>query len=199
MPRKVTRPSRRLTPTVELFERRINLDAYIDIEGVHVDITIPQYNDQGELVGYTNFSYGPTGALIGGPGDVTVTPYGLDYDPDVHHDYAIDTTPYQDRLMDQYARQVAEDPYNYNLLSGSTCVGFTCDVLDVADIDGPWYTFDPSSGYGFDDWLEDFIPGVRPLRDQDIEGTGSSTLDDSSGGTSGNDSGSSDNEGSSRG
>ena len=181
--------------SIETLECRINLDAYIDIEGVHVDITLPKYDDQGVLIGYVNYSYGPmpgSGDYFGGPGIVTVTPYPADYDPENHHDYVIDTLPYQDVLMTAAAQALVDNPPDYNLLLGSTCVGQTTAILQAGEISGPWYVGDPSTGYGYDDWLEDWIDGVTPLNDQDVEGTGSSSSDDSSGASSGgNDSGSS--------
>jgi hypothetical protein len=173
-------------------EDRIHPDVWIDIEGIHVDITISKYDDQGVLIGYVNFSYGPaSGDYFGGPGEVTVSEHGLDWDPNVHHDYRIDTVTAQDRDMMEYAEDMAENPPDYNLLLGNTCVGKTTDILEAGGIDGPWYVGDPWSGAGYDDWLEDWIPDVTALEDQDIEGTGSSSSDDSSGASSGNDSGSS--------
>lgn len=178
---------------VETLEQRVNLDAYIDIEGVHVDITLPKYDDQGVLIGYMNYSYGPTtGDYFGGPSAVTVGEHPADWDPENHHDYVIDTLPYQDVLMAAAAQALVDNPPDYNLLFGSTCVGQTTAILQAGEISGPWYVRDPWSGYGYDDWLEDWINGVTPLNDQDVEGTGSSSSDDSSGASSGgNDSGSS--------
>lgn len=179
--------------SIEPLECRINLDAYIDIEGVHVDITLPKYDEQGVLIGYVNYSYGPaSGDYFGGPGTVTVSEHPADYDPENHHDYVIDTLPYQDALMTAAAQALVDNPPDYNLLLGSTCVGQTTAILQAGEISGPWYVGDPWSGGGFDDWLEDWIDGVTPLNDQDVEGTGSSSSDDSGGASSaGNDSGSS--------
>ena len=178
---------------IEVLEPRINLDGYIDITGIHVDITIPQYDAQGVLTGYINYSFGPTSDdYFGGPGAVTVSEYPADWDPENHHDYVIDTLPYQDVLMNTAAQNIVNDPPDYNLLLGSTCVGQTTAILQAGEVSGPWYVGDPWSGEGYDDWLEDWIPGTTPLIDQDIEGTGSSSSDDSGGASSGgNDSGSS--------
>jgi hypothetical protein len=178
---------------IESLEQRVNLDAYIDIEGVHVDITLPEYDDQGVLIGYVNYSYGPTSDdYFGGRGAVTVKPYPADWDPENHHDYVIDTLPYQDALMTAAAQALVDNPPDYNLLLGSTCVGQTTAILQAGEISGPWYVGDPWTGHGYDDWLEDWIDGVTPLNDQDVEGTGSSSADDSSGVSGGgNDSGSS--------
>ena len=178
---------------IEVLEQRINLDAFIDITGIHVDITIPQYDAQGLLTGYINYSYGPTSDdYFGGPGAVTVSEYPADYDPENHHDYVIDTLPYQDILMNTAAQNVVNSPPDYNLLLGSTCVGQTTGILQAGEVSGPWYVGDPWSGEGYDDWIEDWIPGTTPLIDQDIEGTGSSSSDDSGAASSGgNDSGSS--------
>lgn len=83
------------------------------------------------------------------------------------------------------AQALVDNTPDYNLLLGSTCVGQTVAILQAGEISGPWYVGDPWSGYGFDDWLEDWIDGVTPLNDQDVEGTGSSSSDDSSGASSG--------------
>jgi uncharacterized protein RhaS with RHS repeats len=170
------------------------LSVWIDIETYHVDITIPRYDSCGNIIGYTNFSYGATtGNVFGGPGKVIVTDHGPDWDPNKHHDYRIDTTNDQDKQMLDRARYYVDNPPNYNLLFNNTCVGVTSDILDYGGIDGPWYVPDPASGYGFDDWLEDWIDGVHKLHDIDDESGGSS----GSSGSSSNDGGSSGRGGSS--
>ena len=37
---------------------------WIDIEDVHVDFTLPTYDANGTLVGYTNYSFGPGGNVL---------------------------------------------------------------------------------------------------------------------------------------
>lgn len=167
-------------------------DVYIDITGIHVDITIPIYDENGRIIGYKNYSYGPVGNVFGGPGIFINDTRPHDWDPENHHDYVIDTAPYQDELMRQKAEELSKNPPDYNVLIGNTCVGQTTVILQAGEIYGPWYSADPWTGHGYDDWLEDWIDNVRVLKDQDIEGTGSSSSDDYVGTSSGgNDSGSS--------
>ena len=68
--------------------------------------------------------------------------------------------------MTAEAQAWVADPPCYSVISGYTCVGFTADVMDAADL-WPWhYTIPWASGYNFDDHLEDAVENVIPLPNQ---------------------------------
>lgn len=148
---------------VEPLEKRLDRAVYIDIETYHVDITIPRYDANDVLIGYDNYSYSAKErdwrGILGGPGQVVVTPHDPDWDPTEHHEVVIETTPEQERQMAETARQIKENPPPYNVAGGNTCVTVTMEILEDGGFSPPPTPFGggvspPWTGYGFEEWVE---------------------------------------------
>jgi hypothetical protein len=57
------------------------------------------------------------------------TPHPAIWEPPSHMDYTISVTSQEERAMRATAETLNENPPDYNLLSGSTCVGVTTRIL----------------------------------------------------------------------
>jgi RHS repeat-associated protein len=127
------------------------LDIWVETDGFHVDFALPVYDLDGNTIGWKAYSYGPTPFSPTGieleqycglvPGVVTTSQHPVgdpDWNPDDKYDYRIETTYQEDLKMAAEAEKWDRTPPNYNVVDGTTCVGYTFEVMDAGGLFPPW-------------------------------------------------------------
>lgn len=145
---------------------------YINIAGIHGDFTLPYFNRQGQLIAYVYFSYqaGSAGSgwgiadLFGfTDGNYLMKVLPPTFDPEGEADYFVPATMDGLTKMLDYAteRATAQNKSNYNLISGTTCIGFVVDTMDQADLFPKYIPMFWETGNSLAACLETFSDAVK--------------------------------------